>query len=182
MEEEERLRALKEVRGGGSVPPIYMDDLRKWVARGLLTLVTADPEYIGESGGRLSVALGGGSGKEFDCIILATGIKPDCSANPFVKNIINNFSVPTVGGFPDVSVDLEWRRNLFCVGALGSLNVGPDGANLMGARRAASIVANTLECKQWLREGDQCSALANKFHLFMEDSSDSDSGSDADGD
>ena len=180
LKEEERLRALKEVRGGGSVPPIYMDDLRKWVARGKLTLVTADPEYIGESGGRLVVALGGGPEREFDCIVLATGIKPDCSANPFVKNIMNNFSVPTVGGFPDVSVDLEWRGNLFCVGALASLNVGPDGANLMGARRAASIVANTLECKQWLREGDQCSALANKFHLFMEDSSDSDSDTDGD--
>ena len=183
LKEEERLRFLKEVRGGGSVPPIYMDDLRRWVERGKLTLVTADPEYIGDSAqDSLLISLGEEPEKEFDCIILATGIKPDCSANPFVKSIISNFSVPTVGGFPDVSVDLEWRKNLFCVGALGSLNVGPDGSNLMGARRAASIVANTLECKQWLREGSQGGALANKFHLFMEDSSDSESGSDTDDD
>lgn len=49
----------------------------------------------------------------------------------------------------------------------------------MGARRAASIVANTLECKSWLRESDDRGALSNPFELFWdEDDSSSDSDSD----
>ena len=40
----------------------------------------------------------------------------------------------SVGDQPDAYVDLEWTRNLFVVGALASLNVGPGGGNIMGAR------------------------------------------------
>ena len=73
-----------------------------------------------------------------------------------------------------MTVDLEWTKNLFVVGALASLNTGPDSGNIMGARRAASIVANALECKSWLRKEE--GALANPFELFWdeEDSSSED--------
>ena len=51
------------------------------------------------------------------------------------------------------------------------------GGNIMGARRAASIVANALECKSWLRE-EESGALSNPFQLFWdEDDSSSDSDS-----
>ena len=110
-----------------------------------------------------------------DCIVMACGIKPESTANPFVQSIQDKIPIKMTGGFPNVSVDIEWRKNLFVVGALAGLNVGPGSGNIMGARRAASIVANTLGCKSWLREGQ--GALSNKFQLFWDedDSSDSDS-------
>ncbi len=184
--EEDRLAALKEVRGGGSVPPIYMDDIRKWEARGKLSLVNGvDPKYIQckGDGGEVVVAIGNDE-MSFDCIILATGIIPDCMQNPLVKRYQEKCPCKIVGGFPSVSVDLEWSKNLFVVGALASLNVGPDGGNIMGARRAASIVANSLECKSWLRDSDSGGALGgalcNSFQLFWDEDDSSSDGSDSD--
>mmetsp|Transcript_35240 Transcript_35240/g.57465 ORF Transcript_35240/g.57465 Transcript_35240/m.57465 type:complete len:124 (-) Transcript_35240:228-599(-) len=116
----------------------------------------------------------------FDCIILACGIKPDCTANSFVKKIQEKYPVKQIGGFPNVSVDLEWSKNLLVVGALASLNVGPDSGNIMGARRAASIVANTLECKSWLRDEKGRGALSNPFTELFWDEEDSSSDSDSD--
>ncbi|KAL7533690.1 hypothetical protein ACHAXR_008539 [Thalassiosira sp. AJA248-18] len=178
--ESERLAALREVRGGGSVPPVYMEDVRKWQARGKLTLVhDAEPEFLRSTqDGKVWISMGQEQ-LAVDCIVCACGIKPNCTSNPLVEKIQENFPIKMTGGFPTVSVDLEWSKNLFVVGALASLNVGPDSGNIMGARRAASIVANTLECKSWLREGDGHGALSNPFELFWdEDDSSSDSDSD----
>lgn len=196
---EERLVALREARGGGSVPPLYMDDLRVWERRGKLTIVDdADPVFVrtegdGGDGGRLWISMRAGKegGEDggcrsnsslvaVDCVVLACGIRPDCTANPLVKSILDRFPIDIVGGLPDVSVDLEWTRNLFVVGALASLNVGPDGGNIMGARRAATIVSNALECKSWLRR-EGVGALSNPFQMLSDDgasSSDDDSDSD----
>mmetsp|Transcript_14442 Transcript_14442/g.34820 ORF Transcript_14442/g.34820 Transcript_14442/m.34820 type:complete len:486 (-) Transcript_14442:52-1509(-) len=187
--ESRRLADLREVRGGGSVPPLYMNDLRKWNKTGQLTLVEkVEPEFLRSTkDGKVWISMvynqeDSREKKEklqlaFDCIILACGIKPDCTINPFVRKVLENVPIRTVGGFPSVSVDLEWSKNLFVVGALASLNVGPDGGNVMGARRAASIVANALECKSWLRQ-EEGGALSNPFQLFWdEDSSSSDSDS-----
>lgn len=183
--EEDRLAALKEVRGGGSVPPIYMDDIRKWEARGNLSLINGiDAKYIQcKDDGEVVVAIGNDE-TSFDCIILATGIIPDCLRNPLVKRYQEKCPCKIVGGFPSVSVDLEWSKNLFVVGALASLNVGPDGGNIMGARRAASIVANSLECKSWLRDSDSGGALGgalcNSFQLFWDEDDSSSDDSDSD--
>ncbi|KAL7477323.1 hypothetical protein ACHAW6_003128 [Cyclotella cf. meneghiniana] len=85
--EAERLTTLREARGGGSVPPIYMKDLCKWEENGKLTLVTVDPEYIcSTDNGKLMIVLNGKM-ELFDCIILACGIKPDCMVNPLIKKI-----------------------------------------------------------------------------------------------
>lgn len=174
QDESERLRQLKEVRGGGSVPPIYMNDLRKWQTIGQLTLVNkTEPEYISETYDDKVLISINGEKLAFDCVIIACGMQTHCLANPLVKKVYDNFPIRLVGGFPSISVDLEWTNNLFVVGALAGLNVGPDAANVMGARRAASIVANALECKSWLRQED--GALSNKFQLlefsYVDDSS-----------
>ena len=191
---EERLVALREARGGGSVPPLYMDDLRVWERRGKLTIVDdADPVFVRTEGDGLWISMRAGKegGEDggcrsnsslvaVECVVLACGIRPDCTANPLVKIILDRFPIDIVGGLPDVSVDLEWTRNLFVVGALASLNVGPDGGNIMGARRAATIVSNALECKSWLRR-EGVGALSNPFQMLSDDgdsSSDDDSDSD----
>lgn len=180
--EAERLAVLKEARGGGSVPPIYMDDVRKWQASGELSLLNGvEPKYMESSADGRVVVVMGKDHMEFDIIVLACGIKPDCTANALVQAYQAKCPVKIVGGFPSVSVDLEWSKNLFVVGALASLNVGPDSGNIMGARRAASIVSNALECRAWLRDADSGGALSNPFEqLFWdeEDSSSSDSDSD----
>ena len=72
--------------------------------------------------------------------------------------------------------DLRWKEglDLFVVGALAALNGGPDAGNIMGMRRAAQFVANSLDCHSWLRE----TALVNPFEAFMDDDDSSDSDDD----
>lgn len=53
---------------------------------------------------------------------------------------------------------------LFVVGGLGSLNIGPDAANLMGICHAAQLVANSLDCRCWMRKAD---VLSNRFAAFL---------------
>ena len=173
--ENERLRQLRDVRGGGSVPPLYMEDLHKWEQSGKLTIVNnVEPEFLRMTHDKALISVGEKT-IDFHCVILACGVEADCMMNPFVRKVREKFPITVVGGYPCVNTDLEWTKNLYVVGALSSLNVGPDAGNVMGARRAASIVAGALDCKSWLRKEE--GTLSNKFQALLDEdeaSSDSD--------
>ena len=178
-EESVRLSLLRQARGGGSVPPLYINNLKRWEKNGKLTNVTADAEFIKMTEqDKIVVSFVGSTRKReklstFDCVILACGVKPDCTANPLVQKIQQYWPIKIAGGFPCITEDLKWTKNLYVVGGLASMNTGPDSANLMGIRRSASVVANALECRCWLR--NDSNVLSNSFGLFWDDdSSDSD--------
>ena len=82
----------------------------------------------------------------FDIVLLATGEKPDCTALPLISNLLTEWPLPVVGGFPVVSTNCQWgdEAPVFVVGALASLQLGPGALNLMGARQGADIVASAL--------------------------------------
>ena len=188
---EERLYLLKSTRGGGSVPPIYMRDLERLQQLGKLKCVVGEPIYDhnhntninnGDTDNdevAMSVSIND-TQYRFDLVVLACGVRPDCESNPLLQQLIRQWPVPIKGGFPSVTEDMEWSREysdangIFVAGALGSLNLGPDAGNLMGAKRSAQLIANVLSCRSWLRESD---VLQNRFSLFW---SDSDSESDSD--
>ena len=129
------------MRGGGSVPPLYMNDIRKWERSGQLTIVNnVEPRFVSSTTdtGKALISLDrlGDCDEdkqrkkkdvqvEVDCVILACGLEPDCLKNELVRKIYEKFPIDIVGGLPNISVDLEWTKNLFVVGALASLNVGP---------------------------------------------------------
>mmetsp|Transcript_86852 Transcript_86852/g.221230 ORF Transcript_86852/g.221230 Transcript_86852/m.221230 type:complete len:119 (-) Transcript_86852:69-425(-) len=84
------------------------------------------------------------------------------------------------GGLPVLTQDLQWGSltKLFVIGALAALQVGPDAGNLMGLRRAAHVVAITLDLRCWLKDtgsvvgnirGNQYSALAALSDLDTDD-------------
>ena len=174
-----RLELLKETRGGGSVPKVYMDQVRKMERLGQLKRVVGDVSYQGTNDcGRHSVLVNG-KVQVFDKLILACGVKADGQAeNSLYWNIAQDLSTTRgiVGGLPMVSEDLEWDDNLFVVGGMGGLNAGPDGANLMGMRRAAKVIVNRLGIHRWLlREKETSNVYTNPFSVFSEsDESDDD--------
>lgn len=164
---DKRLTLIKETRGGGSVPPIYLKDLRSWEESGRLRIEVGDPVVTSNDEHDRSTTISiNDQCYHFDGIILACGVKPDCTANPLISRILEKWPTKIAGGFPSISEDLEWTDNLFVVGGLGSLNIGPDAGNVMGMKRAASIVANQLGCRCWLRE---TKVLGSRFHVFIED-------------
>jgi hypothetical protein len=107
----------------------------------------------------------------FDKVVVACGTKPDCLQNPLVRNIYRHWpNIDICDGYPNVSADLQWTDRLYCVGSIGALHVGPDAANLMGMRRAALTIAQSLQCRGWLRE----KALTNPFAALFDDDDDDD--------
>lgn len=109
-------------------------------------------------------------------IVVACGMIPDAEEKGSLTSMIQSkWPIRIESGLPCVTQDLRWKEgvNLFVVGAMGALNIGPDAGNLMGIRRAAQIMANALGCRSWLREA----VLVNPFEALGW-SSDEDSDSD----
>lgn len=179
--EEERLKALRATRGGGTVPPIYMETTRSMEKIGYLTRKTGNVSVIkkNEDDDSLMVRIENKFSKlddeEFqaDVIVLACGLQPNCFAHPLVQKLQKRWPQELIGGFPLVSEDLQWAKNLHVVGGLASLSVGPDASNLMGISRAAETVSNALNSKTWLRENES-NVLSNPFEAFMDDSDEED--------
>ena len=169
---EERLKALRATRGGGTVPPIYHQKLRQMEEDGEIERKVGDISIANENEDHSSftIHLTGDEKDEIevDAIILACGLEPDFLAHPLVQKIQKQWPVESRGGFPIISEDLRWTENLYVVGGLASLAVGPDAANLMGISRAAETVANALSCKDWLRE-EESNVLSNPFAAFLDD-------------
>lgn len=172
---ENRLAKLKEARDGGSVPPIYMKQLADY--KETLVRWVGDIEYEAlplsneKVGIRFKDVL-----YEFDRVILACGVQPDLRQHPLLSKFLERWPIPNHGGFPVLSQDIQWDEinhpNIFVVGAMAALQVGPDAGNLMGIRRAATLVANALNCRSWLR---QKAIISNPFDALFHDDSDTES-------
>ena len=204
---ETRFGMLAQTRGGGRVPKIYMQQLlRSETSDSSSDSSDDDSESTAETTqshierivttqleGRMNAEGNdhrflveiNGKQREFDHIVIACGVRAQCEKNPLYQQILSNLGVvnSVAHGYPNVTQDLEWMKNLFVVGGLSGLGTGPDAANLMGMRRAAKVVAQRLGYRQWLRE---VNVYRNPFEaLFPDDSDDSDDdedGEDSDSD
>lgn len=186
---ESKVAMLKEARGGGSVPPCYVRDVENLEKQGRLTRITGNATFY-ESEERLLEAMpnlqttssfkGRGDAPllmsveteihRYDGIIVACGVRPDCQQNSVYASLLRQFDdAKQSHGFPLITEDLEWMENVFIVGGMASLNLGPDAGNLMGMRRGATIVANSLRCHSWLRETGNL--LSNRYGAFDDSSS-----------
>lgn len=172
---EKRLSLLRESRDGGSIPCLYMNQVLQLVEQGKLRLVVGQAEYKGTTEtDEVCIQFHDEDNQTgaFRKVVLACGLQPECTANPLCQKLLKRWPLEVVGGFPCVCEDLQWTHNLFVVGGLGSLNIGPDAANLMGMRRAAQIVSSALECRCWLRSSN---VLKNPFSALDLEDTDSES-------
>lgn len=169
---EERLKLVKAARGGGSVPPFYMEKVREAVAEGRLEVLCGEVEIKTVLQDTVEVEIDGNA-FVFDRIVNACGHKPDCNSLPLVQEMLKHSPVEVVGGLPTLSQDLQWgsHKQLFVIGALASLEVGPDAGNLMGLRRAAHIVANVMGVRDWLKDTGSVigNIRGNRFAAFESD-------------
>jgi len=93
---EERVRMIKETRGGGSVPHLYMEDLKARVAAGGLEVVCGEVEVVSHDStifqARIDVKL-----RSFDMAISACGHRPQCTSLSLVNGLQTRFPVPLAG-------------------------------------------------------------------------------------
>jgi hypothetical protein len=176
---EERLAMIKETRGGGSVPPFYMDQIRHAESSGRLKIKVCEVQISMVLDNGVDVELDG-STEHFDRVVSACGHRPDCTRLSLIQSLLDVSPTQITGGLPHLSEDLQWgiHKQLFVIGSLASLQVGPDAGNLMGIRRAAQILASTMGLRDWLRKDSQinerslqCNIRGNTFGSYYGPSS-----------
>jgi hypothetical protein len=95
-------------------------------------------EWLGNS---WLVRCSDGSQHEFSRIWLFTGSKFDVTTEPLLKEVLAAYPINIVNGLPVLEESLRWRGcELFIMGGLAALQVGPTARNLSGARMASDKI------------------------------------------
>ncbi|KAK4232935.1 hypothetical protein C8A03DRAFT_48353 [Achaetomium macrosporum] len=137
--DDERLRFLKEARGGGSVAPIFHRILKQHVASGKVRLFENTS---------LQEANPGVEGlPPMHYIYFTTGIETDFTTLPYLQSMLQSHPIDRHGGFPCLNDDLMWKDDvpLFVAGRLAALKLGHSAPNLGGARLAAERIVWAIE-------------------------------------
>jgi thioredoxin reductase len=82
---------------------------------------------------------------ETETIVLATGFSSSLPGKEWLTPLINKENLQCSDcGYPIVSSSLQWSNNLYVVGALAELEIGPISRNISGARQAAEQIVKSL--------------------------------------
>ena len=155
LELQKRPAFMRNVKSGGSGPEQYLAEIREYQKAGRVTILEGwnveQAVLRSDSPGPATVTVALSDGEvhihsEFERVLLATGSQLDCERHPIFSKILGTWSCPVVEGLPAVGKDLQWPTNpdIFVLGAMGALQIGPHAHNLMGGRYGARLVASKL--------------------------------------
>ncbi|MBW4649415.1 MAG: lysine N(6)-hydroxylase/L-ornithine N(5)-oxygenase family protein [Kastovskya adunca ATA6-11-RM4] len=143
---EQRSSLIQQARNGGSMTPAIMTQLRRYSRSGQLRfdeqceIVKAEWQ---DSCWRVSCT--DGSEHECDRIWLATGTRFDATTEPLLKEVQEAFPTEMINGLPVLDEHLRWSGcELFVMGGLAALQLGPVARNLSGARMAGDRIVPAL--------------------------------------
>lgn len=105
MSKTERLEYVKNIRGGGTVPPDYMQALQAARSKGLEILVNKVRTAVAVEGG-VCVEFENGRVLTASYVVLGTGGMRDCTKVPLLEGMIRTFNLPVQDGLPLLSDDL----------------------------------------------------------------------------
>ncbi|MFQ4141004.1 FAD/NAD(P)-binding protein [Chlorogloeopsis sp. ULAP02] len=139
---EKRLAMILEARNGGSMTPAIAMQLRREVRSGNLRIdencQVIQAEWMGEN---WRVKCSDGSQHEYSRIWLSTGTKFDVTSEVLLQEVLEAYPIKIVKGLPVLD---EYLRvpgcELFLMGGLAALQVGPTARNLSGARMASEKI------------------------------------------
>ncbi|MDF5711749.1 MAG: FAD/NAD(P)-binding protein [Nostoc sp. S4] len=139
---EQRVIMIQQARNGGSMTPAIATQLRQQVRSGNIRIdencQVVKAEWLGEN---WRVECNDGSQYECDYIWLSTGTKFDVTTEPLLRDILAAYPIPIVKGLPVLDTCLRWPGcELFIMGGLAALQVGPTARNLSGARMACEKI------------------------------------------
>jgi cation diffusion facilitator CzcD-associated flavoprotein CzcO len=136
-----RVRLIREARDGGSIPPAYADALDRRIEAGTVTWRTATVLDARPGADGWQVTLAGGPELVVDEVWLATGWEYDVEAVPVFDAVRPSHPAAIAGGLPGLDTDLAWPgTDVFVMGALAGLQLGPTALNLSGARQGAARI------------------------------------------
>ena len=147
-----RWQMIQQARNGGSMTPAMLTQLRRLQRDGRVVFYeqcqVSQAQWLGDSWGiccNNSAVHGCFYHQQMDRIWLATGSQLDATNHPLLKNVLHTYPVEIANGLPVVDEYLRWRGcELFVMGGLAALRVGPTARNLSGARAASDRIVPAL--------------------------------------
>jgi FAD-NAD(P)-binding len=141
-----RWQMIQEARNGGSFTPDIMLQLRRARREKSVDLVEkCQVDRVRWLGHCWQVRCTSGDCFECDRIWYATGRKLDAAQHPLLQEIQTQYPAEMVNGLPILDTHLRWRGcELFVMGGLAALQVGPVARNLRGAKIASDRIAEAL--------------------------------------
>ncbi|NJM64787.1 MAG: lysine N(6)-hydroxylase/L-ornithine N(5)-oxygenase family protein [Leptolyngbyaceae cyanobacterium CRU_2_3] len=141
-----RWEMIQQARNGGSMTPAMMMALRRHQRQRKLTI--HEHCQITEAhwqNNRWQIHCQDGESLECDHLWLATGTKLDAMTQPLFKEILAAYPNEMVNGLPVLDTHLRWPGcELYLMGGLAGLQVGPVARNLSGARMASDRIVPAL--------------------------------------
>lgn len=147
-----RWHMIQQARNGGSMTPAMLMQLRRLERDGRVVFYeqcqVSQAQWTGDRW-RIccnnSAVHGCIQHQQIDRIWLATGSQLDATNHPLLKNVLDAYPVEIVNGLPVGDEYLRWRGcELFVMGGLAALRVGPTARNLSGARAASDRIVPAL--------------------------------------
>jgi hypothetical protein len=147
-----RWQMIQAARNGGSMTPAILTQLRRLARDGKITFYehcqVAQAEWQEDD---WKICCDNRSVHEcihpekIDRIWLSTGTTLNAAQHPLLKQVMAAYPTEIVNGLPVLDDCLRWRGcELFIMGGLAALRVGPTARNLSGARMASDRIVPAL--------------------------------------
>ncbi|MFB9759615.1 FAD/NAD(P)-binding protein [Ectobacillus funiculus] len=142
----ERREKIIGARHKGSVPRDLHIKLLHRIQRGELSVVDGSAERAIVSNGQILIHDDQDNLiHQTGTLLLATGFKPTLPGREWLTPMIHKHHLKCAEcGYPIVSKSLQWGPNLYVIGALAELEMGPIARNISGARQAAERIVSSL--------------------------------------
>jgi hypothetical protein len=139
---EQRFSIIKQARNGGSMTPAMGTRLRRQVRNGNLKIdqncEVTKAEWLGKN---WQIKCSDNSQHECSRIWFSTGTKFDVTSEPLLQEVLAVYPTAIVNGLPVLDEFLRIPGcELFLMGGLAALQVGPTARNLSGARMASEKI------------------------------------------
>lgn len=147
-----RWQMIQQARNGGSMTPAVLAQLRRFERAGKMIFHeqcgVSQAEWS-ENSWRVHCNLSAVHEcihhQQIDRIWVATGSQLDARNHLLLKDILDAYPMEVVNGLPVVDEHLRWEGcELFIMGGLAALRVGPAARNLSGARAASDRIVPAL--------------------------------------
>lgn len=141
-----RAMTVLTARDGGSLTPTVLHQLRHHRSQGdLVFQEDCQVEQVAWGEDHWQVSCSQGHQTAYDRIWVATGSQLDVMQHPLLHRIQATHPTEVVRGLPVLDRHLRWPGlELFVMGGLASLQIGPTARNLSGARMASDRIVPAL--------------------------------------
>ncbi|XP_049419330.1 uncharacterized protein zgc:113276 [Epinephelus fuscoguttatus] len=148
-----RLAMIRQARKGGAVTPEAYIHLQPFILNGQVDVKTycqvSEASWCYRSQA-WSLSLSTGDHWTGDMIWLATGCKLDVKQDPLLSEVMKEFPIQVLDGWPCISESLQWAEGcpLYLMGQYTALRVGPHAVNLAGGQAASMRIAKDIMRRQ----------------------------------